>query len=210
MYKIKEIFKSIQGEGYNSGKTSVFVRFTGCNLWNGKNKDKKNAVCNFCDTDFIGTDGKNGGIYNIEKLVDTIEKVWNSTFSLQDKFVILTGGEPLLQVDDRLVKNLQRKNFMVAVETNGTINTMINFDWVCVSPKDPRNWKLKKGDELKIIYPQRIFDLKKLLRFNFKYFFLQPKYDNFTRINLNKTLNYCKRNREWFPSLQLHKIIRID
>ena len=210
MYKIKEIFKSIQGEGYNSGKTSVFVRFTGCNLWNGKNKDKKNAVCNFCDTDFIGTDGKNGGIYNIEKLVDTIEKVWNSTFSLQDKFVILTGGEPLLQVDDRLVKNLQRKNFMVAVETNGTINTMINFDWICVSPKDPRNWKLKKGDELKIIYPQRIFDLNKLLRFKFKYFFLQPKYDNFTRINLTKTLNYCKRNREWFPSLQLHKIIRID
>ncbi len=206
MYKVKEIFKSIQGEGYNSGKDSVFVRFSGCNLWNGKIKDKEKAVCNFCDTDFVGTNGKNGGVYRLKELVEIIDKVWDSSFSIEKKFVVLTGGEPLLQVDEKLVRTLKDFKYNVALETNGTINTMIDFDWICVSPKDPKNWKLKRGDELKVVYPQNKFNLKRLLKLNFKHFFLQPKDDKFTRLNLDKTLNYCKYNKKWFPSFQLHKI----
>ena len=206
MYKVKEIFKSIQGEGYNSGKDSVFVRFAGCNLWNGKIEDKEKAVCNFCDTDFVGTNGKNGGVYRLKELVEIIDKVWDSSFSIEKKFVVLTGGEPLLQVDEKLVRTLKDFKYNVALETNGTINTMIDFDWICVSPKDPKNWKLKRGDELKVVYPQNKFNLKRLLKLNFKHFFLQPKDDKFTRLNLDKTLNYCKYNKKWFPSFQLHKI----
>ena len=122
MYKVKEIFKSIQGEGYNSGKDSVFVRFSGCNLWNGKIKDKEKAVCNFCDTDFVGTNGKNGGVYRLKELVEIIDKVWDSSFSIEKKFVVLTGGEPLLQVDEKLVRTLKDFKYNVALETNGTIN----------------------------------------------------------------------------------------
>ena len=210
MYKVKEIFKSIQGEGYNSGKDSVFVRFAGCNLWNGKIKDKEKAVCNFCDTDFVGTNGKNGGVYRLKELVEIIDKVWHSSFSIEKKFVVLTGGEPLLQVDEKLVRSLKNIKYDVALETNGTINTMIDFDWICVSPKDPNNWKLKRRDELKVIYPQNKFNLKHLLKLNFKHFFLQPKDDKFTRLNLDKTLNYCKHNKKWVPSFQFHKIIGME
>ena len=210
MYKIKEIFRSIQGEGFNTGRESVFVRFSGCNLWNGKVKDRHKAICNFCDTDFVGTNGKNGGVYNLKDLVNTIDRVWRSHFSLKQKFIVLTGGEPLLQVDKKLVKISQKNNFHVALETNGSIQTNIVFDWVCVSPKSPNHWNLKKGDELKVIYPQDKFDLKKLVRLDFKYFFLQPKYDRFLKINLNKTIAYCRLNKRWSPSFQVHKIIGVQ
>ena len=122
----------------------------------------------------------------------------------------MTGGEPLLQVDKKLVKILQKNNFHVALETNGSIQTDIVFDWVCVSPKSPNHWNLKKGDELKVIYPQDKFDLKKLVRLDFKYFFLQPKYDRFLKINLNKTIAYCRLNKRWSPSFQVHKIIGVQ
>ncbi len=210
MYKIKEIFRSIQGEGYNTGKQSVFVRFSGCNLWNGKLEDRYKAICNFCDTDFIGTNGINGGIYSAQDLVKTVERIWKSSFSLEEKFIILTGGEPLLQVDQKLVNLFKQKNFQVALETNGSIETNISFDWVCVSPKHPDNWLLKSGDELKVIYPQDRFNLKKLVRLDFKYFFLQPKYDKLLKVNFNKTIEYCKINRKWLPSIQLHKAIGIQ
>ncbi len=209
MYKVKEIFRSIQGEGYNTGRESVFLRFSGCNYWNGNPKDRKNSKCSFCDTDFIGVNGKNGGIYNLRELIKKVENVWESSFTVQKKFIILTGGEPLLQVDQDLVNMLKEKNFFVAIETNGSINSKINFDWTCVSPKDPKSWLLKKGDELKIIYPQNIFNLKELLYLDFKHFFLQPKYDSFSRLNFNKTIEYCKLHRQWFPSFQLHKTMGI-
>ena len=205
MYQVKEIFRSIQGEGYKTGKESVFVRFSGCNLWNAKVRDRFKAVCDFCDTDFIGIDGENGGKYNLHDLVEKVEKVWKSSYTLKNKYVVLTGGEPLLQVDQELVDLLKKKKYIVALETNGSIATKINFDWVCVSPKDPNYWKQKKGDELKIIFPQDKFNLKELLKLDFKHFFLQPKYDKFNKINLNKTIDYCKLNRQWMISLQLHK-----
>ena len=123
MYRIKEIFKSIQGEGFFSGKEAVFLRFTGCNLWNGRKKDKSKSICNFCDTDFLGIDGKNGGKYKLEKLISIIKKIWHHTYTSEEKFIVLTGGEPLLQVDDLLIKTLKKENFFVAIETNGTIKT---------------------------------------------------------------------------------------
>ncbi|MEE2695380.1 MAG: 7-carboxy-7-deazaguanine synthase [Pseudomonadota bacterium] len=210
MYKIKEIFRSIQGEGFYSGKDAVFIRFSGCNFWNGLQKDKKKAICNFCDTDFRGVDGNYGGNYDIKNLMITVENIWKSSFSLEKKYVVLTGGEPLLQVDEELVRCLKNRGYTVAVETNGSIRTKINFDWICVSPKNNNNWELKKGDELKIVYPQNIFDLKKLLVLDFKYFFLQPKDDEFSKLNINKTLNYCKAHKPWFPSFQIHKVIGIN
>ena len=210
MYKVKEIFKSIQGEGFYSGKTAVFVRFSGCNLWSGKNSDKKKAICKFCDTDFFGTNGKNGGTYSLDKLIKQINNVWNYNHSSQKKFVVLTGGEPLLQINHSLLKKLQNENFFVSVETNGTIKTNLNFDWITVSPKEDAKWRQRSGNELKLVYPQTKFDLKKIVKLDFNYFFLQPKDDFNTRINIYKTLNYCKSHKPWFPSFQIHKSLGLN
>ena len=210
MYRVKEIFKSIQGEGFFSGKKAIFLRFSGCNLWNGKEKDRFKAICKFCDTDFLGVNGPNGGVYNLRDLISKVLMTWNSVFSLEKKFIVLTGGEPLLQVDLALIKELKKKNFFIAIETNGTIDTRLKFDWLTVSPKENSKWILKKGDELKIVYPQTKLDLRTALTLNFQYFFLQPKNDRNFRINFVKTINYCKSHRPWFPSLQLHKSLGIN
>ena len=210
MYKVKEIFKSIQGEGYHVGRSAVFLRFSGCNLWNGQVDDRDNSLCSFCDTDFIGTDGQNGGIYSLDDLINKIEKVWHSRISFDRKFIILTGGEPLLQVDYRLLEKLKSQNFYIAIETNGTIDTKLSFDWICVSPKENAEWKLKRGNELKIVYPQYKFDLKNLTKLDFQFFFLQPKYNNLKRINLVKTIDFCRVNSKWFPSFQVHKILGVN
>ena len=210
MYKVKEIFRSIQGEGFNTGKESVFIRFSGCNFWNGRVEDRFEAKCNFCDTDFVGVNGKNGGNYSLKELIEVVERVWDLSFSLKKKNVILTGGEPLLQVDKKLLDFLKKKNFTVAVETNGSIKTDLDFDWICVSPKDPDHWNQKKGHELKIIYPQDKFNLKEIVNLDFKYFFLQPKDDSLMKLNLNKTIDYCNLNRKWIPSFQFHKAIGIQ
>ena len=209
-YKVKEIFSSIQGEGFNSGKKCVFVRFSGCNLWNGNLDSRNKAICNFCDTDFIGINGKNGGIYFLDELVNKIEKIWRLSLNFNEKFVVLTGGEPLLQVDQRLVKSLKDLNFRVAIETNGTIDTKIKFDWVCVSPKENAKWNLKKGDELKIIFPQNKFNLKEIKKYDFKYFFLQPMYNDKIRLNIFKTIQYCMSHKPWFPSFQIHKSLGVN
>ena len=210
MYSVKEVYYTIQGEGYHTGRPAVFLRFTGCNLWNGRKKDKSKAICNFCDTDFLGTDGKNGGKYYLEKLISVIKKEWNCTYTSEKKFIVLTGGEPLLQVDDLLVKKLKKENFFIAVETNGTIKTNLKFDWVTVSPKENAEWNLRKGDELKVIYPQHKFNLKKIKNLEFKYFFLQPKGEEKNRTNILKTINYCKSHKPWFPSFQIHKSLGIS
>ena len=188
MYKVKEIFKSIQGEGFHSGKTAVFIRFSGCNLWNGIEKFRKRAMCNFCDTDFVGVDGQNGGEYKLEDLIKKTLELWGKNKSYHEKFIVLTGGEPLLQVDSQLIKELKKKNFYIALETNGTIKTKLKFDWVVVSPKENASWNLKKALDLK-----------------FKYFFLQPMANEFKQLNIIKTLNYCRSHKPWFPSFQIHK-----
>ncbi len=210
IFNVKEIFKSIQGEGFNSGKHAVFIRFSGCNLWNGNKENMKLAKCNFCDTDFVGTNGLNGGQFSTSNLVKKVDDVWNKSFSMQSKFVVLTGGEPMLQVDSNLVEGLKEKGFLVALETNGSINFDFNIDWVCVSPKHLSSWIVKKGDELKVIYPQLNFDLNKLKKLDFKFFFLQPMDGSKKQINIWNTINYCKSHKPWFPSFQIHKTLDIN
>ena len=210
MFFIKEIFKSIQGEGFFSVKSAVFVRVTGCNLWNGLVKDRENALCQFCDTDFLGTNGQNGGYYSLNDLLNKIDKIWNQKKLTNNKFIVLTGGEPMLQVNKKLVESLKKRGYFVSVETNGTIQFDIDFDWVCVSPKQRTKWKVISGDELKVIFPQQAFDLNMLKKLNFKYFFLQPMDNNKKQINIWNTINYCKSHKPWFPSFQLHKSLNIS
>ena len=210
MYKVKEIFRSIQGEGFHSGKTAIFIRFSGCNLWNGIEKFRKKAICNFCDTDFVGTNGQNGGEYKLEDLIKKTLEIWGKGNLHHEKFVVLTGGEPLLQVNKQLIKELKKKNFYIALETNGTIKTKLKFDWVVVSPKENASWNLKNGDELKVVYPQNKINLKKALDLKFKYFFLQPMSNEFKQLNIIKTLNYCRSHKPWFPSFQIHKSLGIS
>ena len=210
MFFIKEIFKSIQGEGFFSGKSAVFVRFTGCNLWNGLVKDRENALCQFCDTDFLGTNGQNGGYYSLNDLLNKIDKIWNQKKLTNNKFIVLTGGEPMLQVNKKLVESLKKRGYFVSVETNGTIQFDIDFDWVCVSPKQRTKWKVISGDELKVIFTQQAFDLNMLKKLNFKYFFLQLMDNNKKQINIWNTINYCKSHKPWFPSFQLHKSLNIS
>ena len=210
MFFIKEIFKSIQGEGFFSGKSAVFVRFTGCNLWNGLVKDRENALCQFCDTDFLGTNGQNGGYYSLNDLLNKIDKIWNQKKLTNNKFIVLTGGEPMLQVNKKLVESLKKRGYFVSVETNGTIQFDIDFDWVSVSTKQRTKWKVISGDELKVIFPQQAFDLNMLKKLNFKYFFLQPMDNNKKQINIWNTINYCKSHKPWFPSFQLHKSLNIS
>ena len=157
MYTIKEMYKTIQGEGAQTGRPAVFVRFSGCNLWSGREKHRKSAICNFCDTDFVGTDGINGGKYSEESLVKKIKELWNSD---KEGFIVFTGGEPMLQLDKKLIDVCKKEGFLTAIETNGTIGISFDIDWVCVSPKAGSDLLVKKGNELKVVYPQPTFDLK--------------------------------------------------
>ena len=171
-YSVKEIYLTLQGEGFHTGKHAVFCRFTGCNLWTGLEKDRNKAICTFCDTDFVGTDGLNGAKYSsAELLADKIDELWQK--DLKDKLVVFTGGEPLLQLNKKLIDLLHSKKFKVAVETNGTIIPPENIDWICVSPKKGAKFKLKHGDELKLVYPQDDFSPKLFETFDFDHFFLQ-------------------------------------
>lgn len=210
MYYIKEIFKSIQGEGYNVGKPAVFIRFSGCNLWNGRVNEKKNAICKFCDTDFLGLNGVNGGKYDISQLVKKVNLIWENSLSFSEKFVVLTGGEPMLQVNKTLIQKLKESGFRVAIETNGTFEINFHIDWICVSPKENSLFKLKSGDELKVIFPQPKLDLNYLKKLNFKFFFLQPMDGSKKQINTWNVINYCSSHKPWFPSIQLHKTIGIN
>ena len=169
-YSVKEIYLTIQGEGFHTGKHAVFCRFSGCNLWTGLEKDRKKAICNFCDTDFVGTDGINGSKYpNAEQLANEIDKVWDK--DINEKFVVFTGGEPLLQLDKQLVDLLHKKKFKVAIETNGTILPPENIDWICVSPKQGADFNLKYGNELKLVYPQKGLEPKNFKHLDFDHFF---------------------------------------
>ena len=206
-YRIKEIYFTQQGEGSNTGRDFVFVRFSGCNLWSGKEKNRKSAICQFCDTDFYGTDGINGGIYSATQLIEKIKSLW---VSRDDNIaVVLTGGEPLLQVNDELVAALKQEQIYIAVETNGTLDAPDHIDWICMSPKANTEIKLKKGDEIKVIFPQESLDPEKFSLFDFSEFYLQPMDSNKYQENLNATITYCQKNPKWKLSLQTHKILGI-
>lgn len=206
-YRIKEIYFTQQGEGSNTGRDFVFVRFSGCNLWSGKEKNRKSAICQFCDTDFYGTDGINGGVYSAKQLIEKIKSLW---VSRDDNIaVVLTGGEPLLQVNDELVAALKQEQIYIAVETNGTLDVPDHIDWICMSPKANTEIKLKKGNEIKIIFPQESLDPEKFSLFDFSEFYLQPMDSNKYQENLNATITYCQKNPKWKLSLQTHKILGI-
>ena len=208
-YSVKEIYLTIQGEGFHTGKHAVFCRFSGCNLWTGLEKDRKKAICNFCDTDFVGTDGINGSKYpNAELLANEIDKVWDK--DINEKFVVFTGGEPLLQLDKPLVDLLHKKKFKVAIETNGTILPPENIDWICVSPKQGADFNLKYGNELKLVYPQKGLEPKNFKHLDFDHFFLQPMDGKDLQRNILQSVSYCIENPLWRLSLQTHKIMGID
>ena len=208
-YLVKEIYLTLQGEGFHTGKHAVFCRFTGCNLWTGLEKDRKKAICTFCDTDFVGTDGLNGAKYSsAELLAEKIDELWQK--DLKDKLVVFTGGEPLLQLNKKLVDLLHAKKFKIAVETNGTIMPPENIDWICVSPKKGAKFKLKHGNELKLVYPQDDFSPKLFENFDFDHFFLQPMDGKNLQRNILQSVSYCIENPLWRLSLQTHKIMGID
>ena len=206
-YRIKEIYFTQQGEGSNTGRDFVFVRFSGCNLWSGKEKNRKSAICQFCDTDFYGTDGINGGVYSAKQLIEKIKSLWVSRDN--NIAVVLTGGEPLLQVNDELVAALKQEQIYIAVETNGTLDAPDHIDWICMSPKANTEIKLKKGHEIKVIFPQESLDPEKFSLFDFSEFYLQPMDSNKYQENLNATITYCQKNPKWKLSLQTHKILGI-
>jgi len=211
-YKVKEIFYSLQGEGAQSGRAAVFCRFSGCNLWTGLDSDRKRAVCQFCDTDFWGTNGEHGGVFQTYKeLVDEILFKWpkDNAQRTSRPLVILTGGEPGLQVDDLLVQRLRKVGFEVAIETNGTLELPPGIDWVCVSPKAGTKLKVIKGNEIKVVFPQEGLDPKPFASLDFDHFFLQPLDNLDYKSNLQQTVAYCLENPKWRLSLQIHKLIGI-
>ena len=208
-YSVKEIYFTLQGEGFHTGKHAVFCRFSGCNLWSGLEKNRENAICNFCDTDFVGTDGINGDKYqNAESLAKKIDEIWDK--NLNDKLVVFTGGEPLLQLNEELIDLLHEKKFKVAIETNGTILPPENIDWICVSPKKGADFNLNYGNEIKLVYPQKGLDPEEFKDFDFDHFFIQPMDGKDLQKNILQSVSYCIENPLWRLSLQTHKIMGID
>jgi 7-carboxy-7-deazaguanine synthase len=207
-YAVKEIFLTLQGEGAHAGRASVFCRFAGCNLWSGREEDRASATCQFCDTDFVGTDGTLGGRYaTAEKLADTIAAQW--TGDNANRYVVLTGGEPLLQVDDFLIAALHARGFAIAVETNGTIAAPDALDWICVSPKAGAELVLRKGHELKLVYPQDNAPPEDFAQLPFERFSLQPMDGPNVTENTARAIDYCLRHPQWRLSLQTHKTLGI-
>ena len=206
-YRIKEIFFTQQGEGKNTGKDFIFVRFSGCNLWSGQEKHRASAICKFCDTDFYGTDGINGGKYEVKELIEKIKSLWISADS--QIRVVLTGGEPLLQVDEGLISALKKENIYIAVETNGTLEAPDGIDWICMSPKANTEIKLRKGSEVKVVYPQKNLNPDNFNVLDFKNFYIQPMDSENYEDNVSQSVKYCMQNPDWKLSLQTHKILGI-
>ncbi|GAO78129.1 7-carboxy-7-deazaguanine synthase [Sphingopyxis sp. C-1] len=207
-YAVKEIFKTLQGEGAQSGRAAVFCRFSGCNLWSGREQDRASSVCRFCDTDFVGIDGTGGGRFaDAAALVEAVEEAWGE--GSVGRYIVLTGGEPLLQVDDALVEALHERGFEIGVETNGTQAAPAGIDWICVSPKADAVLRLKGGDEIKLVYPQATARPEQFEHLDFTHFFLQPMDAPEAADNLAATIAYCTDNPRWRLSLQSHKMIGI-
>lgn len=208
-YQVKEIFYTLQGEGSHAGRPAVFCRFAGCNLWSGREPDRATAVCRFCDTDFVGTDGTLGGKFkSADALADQIEAQWPAG-DRAHRFVVMTGGEPLLQVDGALIAALHARGFEIAVETNGTIAAPPGIDWICVSPKAGAPWIQREGHELKLVWPQPAFDLDELEAAAFTHRYLQPMDSPERQRNTEACIALCLQRPAWRLSLQTHKITGI-
>jgi 7-carboxy-7-deazaguanine synthase len=208
MYTVKEIFYTLQGEGANSGKAAVFCRFSGCNLWTGREEDRSRAVCQFCDTDFVGVGPDGGRFVEAESLASAVARAWRGD-DADSRFVVCTGGEPLLQVDEELVDALHAEGFTVAVETNGTRNAPASLDWVCVSPKAGAPLVQTSGNELKLVFPQPAAMPPLFETLDFEHFFLQPMDGPAVEENTRQAIEYCMAHPRWRLSLQTHKAVGI-
>jgi 7-carboxy-7-deazaguanine synthase (Cx14CxxC type) len=206
-YKIKEIYYTLQGEGFHTGHAAVFCRFTGCNLWSGREEDRHKAICQFCDTDFVGTDGELGGKYSGEELVKQIRSLWPDDSTC---FVVFTGGEPALQLDKELVDILHKENCYIAIETNGTIELPEGIDWVCMSPKAGTNLIVQSGNELKLVYPQVGLEPERFADWAFDYHFLQPMDCEEVEDYTSSAIRYIRANPKWKLSVQTHKVLGIQ
>jgi 7-carboxy-7-deazaguanine synthase (Cx14CxxC type) len=208
-YLVKEVFFTLQGEGFNTGTPAVFCRFSGCNLWTGHEEHRAIAVCQFCDTDFVGTDGVGGGKYRTaEDLAAAVANAW-ATESSAERFVVCTGGEPLLQLDAEAIAALHAQGFRIAVETNGTVEAPDGLDWVCVSPKAGSELVITTGDELKLVYPQAGLDPADVVDLRFDHRFLQPMDGPAREANTARAVRYCLDHPRWRLSLQTHKYLGI-
>jgi 7-carboxy-7-deazaguanine synthase len=209
MYSVKEIFYTLQGEGANAGTPAVFCRFAGCNLWSGREEDRAGAVCSFCDTDFVGTGGDGGGKFaDADALARAVEASWPHDTGAH-RFVVCTGGEPLLQLDGAAIDALHGRGFRVAIETNGTLEPPAGVDWICVSPKATAALALRSGNELKLVYPQADALPERFERLAFDHFFLQPMDGPAREANTREAIDYCLTHPRWRLSLQSHKLIGI-
>jgi 7-carboxy-7-deazaguanine synthase (Cx14CxxC type) len=209
-YLVKEVFLTLQGEGSWAGSPAVFCRFTGCNLWTGREEHRASAVCQFCDTDFVGTDGPGGGRFaTADDLADAIEATWTGDDADAHRLVVCTGGEPLLQLDQALVDALHARGFRIAIETNGTIEPPEGIDWICMSPKAGADLVLTKGDELKLVYPQPTLLPEAVEHLDFDHLFLQPMDGPDRAANTEAAITYCLAHPRWRLSVQTHKYLGI-
>jgi len=208
-YSVKEIYYTLQGEGAHTGRAAVFLRFAGCNLWTGREEDRASATCKFCDTDFVGTDGPGGGKFaTANSLADAVVSQWPKGESATP-YVVCTGGEPLLQIDASLIDALHARGFEIGIETNGTLMPPSGIDWICVSPKAGADFALKRGDELKLVFPQAGAEPERYTALNFRHFFLQPMDGPSRAANIAAATAYCLAHPQWRLSLQTHKLIGI-
>ena len=206
-YKVKEIYYTLQGEGARTGRPAVFLRFTGCNLWSGREEDRSEAVCQFCDTDFIGMDGVLGGKYSADELADHVLSLWPA--NQQQRYVVCTGGEPLLQLDEKLIDALHARQFEVGIETNGTITVPRGVDWICVSPKANTDVVVQKGQELKLVVRQSGIGPEDFAGWDFQHFYLQPMDGPFQKEFTQWATDYCLQHPQWKLSIQTHKLLGI-
>ena len=208
-YSIKEMFYTLQGDCAHAGRPAVFCRFSGCNLWTGREADRATAVCTFCDTDFVGTDGEGGGKFpQADQLAARIDSLWPASYPAS-KYVVFTGGEPLLQLDEPLIAAMHACGFEIAIETNGTMPVPAGVDWVCVSPKMGSTLVVSRGNEIKVVIPQKDQDLAAYEGLEFDNFFVQPMDGPLAEFNTKLAIETCKRNPKWKLSLQTHKLLQI-
>jgi len=208
-YTVKEIFFTLQGEGFHAGRAAVFCRFAGCNLWTGRESDRAKAICSFCDTDFVGVGPDGGRFRSSDELAEAVAARWPAAVSRTRRFVVCTGGEPLLQLDAALVDSLHDLGFQVAIETNGTLLPPAGVDWICVSPKARADLVLANGNELKLVYPQAGAEPERYEALAFEHFFLQPMDGPELAENTRAAVRYCQQHPGWRLSLQTHKILGI-
>lgn len=207
-YAVKEIFLTLQGEGVHAGRRAVFLRFTGCNLWTGREEDRSSAICQFCDTDFVGMDGENGGRYDAEALAAKVAHLWDG--GIDNRYVVITGGEPMLQVDDAMIDALHAQHFTIAMESNGTIAAHPGIDWVCISPKAGSDIVQHMGNELKLVWPQITSDVDAMEDWDFNHFLIQPMDSGDSAqnaLNINAATRFVMERPKWRLSLQNHKIL---